>query len=116
MLAGDPVVLRDWKFGVLLVAVIGTMVLLYLNVGLSGANRTQLEQVTERQQLINQAIRVSQFSTQFIQGLARLTAETKDEDLRKLLADHGVTFTVAAEPKAAAAEPKAAAAKPEPRK
>ena len=100
-------VLRDWKFGILLVLVISTMALLYLNVGLSGANRAQLEQVTERQQLINQAIRVSQFSTQFIQGLARLAAETKDEDLRKLLADHGVTFTVAAEPQAGGAKPEA---------
>jgi hypothetical protein len=86
--------LKDWKFAILLVLVIGLMVLLFMNVRLAGENRVKLREVTERQQILSQTVGISQFSTQFIKGLARVAAESKDEDIRRVLADYGVTFTV----------------------
>lgn len=86
--------LKDWKFAILLVLVIGMMTLLFLNVRVADDNRAKLQEVAERQQFLSQTVGISQFSTQFIKGLARLAADTKDEDIRRVLADHGVTFTV----------------------
>ncbi len=86
--------LKDWKFWVSLVLVIGLMVVLFLNVRLAGENRAKLQEVTERQQFLSQTVGISQFSTQFIKGLARVAAETDDADIRRVLADHGITFTV----------------------
>lgn len=86
--------LKDWKFWISLVLVIGLMVVLFLNVRLAGENRAQLQEVTERQQFLSQTVGISQFSTQFIKGLARVAAETDDADIRRVLADHGITFTV----------------------
>jgi len=87
-------VLTDWKFWVLLVCAIGTMTLLWLNRGLADANRERLKEVNERQAFINDTIRISNFSSQFIQSLANLAARTGDESLRQVLADHGVTYSV----------------------
>lgn len=92
----------DWKFWVLLVCAIGTMTLLWLNRGLADANREQLKEVNERQAFINDTVRISNFSSQFIQSLANLAARTGDESLRQVLAEHGVTYSVddAAQPAA----------------
>jgi hypothetical protein len=102
---GELPVLNDWKFWVLLVCSAGTLALLYVNSGLAGENRDSLREVSERQAYINDTIRFSNFSTQFIQSLAQLAARTGDADLRKVLADHGVTFSLdeEASPDAAAA-------------
>jgi hypothetical protein len=86
--------LKDWKFAILLVLVIGMMTLLFLNVRVADDNRAKLQEVAERQQFLSQTVGISQFSTQFIKGLARVAADTKDEDIRRVLADYGVTFTV----------------------
>ena len=86
--------LKDWKFAILLVLVIGMMTLLFLNVRVADDNRAKLQEVAERQQFLSQTVGLSQFSTQFIKGLARVAAEAEDEDIRRVLADHGVTFTV----------------------
>ena len=96
--------LTDWKFWVLLVCATGAMTLLWLNRGLADANRERLKEVNERQAFINDTIRISSFSSQFIQSLANLAARTGDESLRQVLADHGVTYSVdeAAQPAAEA--------------
>ena len=43
---------------------------------------------------MNQAAQLRQFNENFIRALANLSAQTNDENIRQLLADHGVTFTV----------------------
>ena len=92
--AGEDQLLKDWKFWVLLALAVGTMTLLYLNVGLADQNRERLNEVAKRQAFINDTVRISNFSSQFIQSLAQLAARTGDADIRKVLADHGVTFSV----------------------
>lgn len=93
---------KDVKVWILLALGIAALVLLSLNVSLAGANRARLAEVTERQAFINDTIRLSSFSTQFIQSLATLSANTGDAALRDMLAKHGVTFEV--QPPAAPAE------------
>lgn len=86
--------LKDWKFWVLLALAVGTMTLLYVNVGLAEENRERLREVAKRQGFINDTVRISNFSSQFIESLAQLAARSGDADIRKVLADHGVTFSV----------------------
>jgi len=88
------VALKDWKFAVLFVLAIGTIALLALNLSLSGDNRERLKEVTERQQFIDQTVSINRFSAPFIQGLAQLAARENDAQIRQVLADNGVTFTV----------------------
>lgn len=99
---------KDVKVWILLALGIAAVALLALNVSLSGANRARLAEVTERQAFINDTIRLSSFSTQFIQSLATLSANTGDQAIRDMLAKHGVTFEVQppAAPEATAEEGK----------
>ena len=55
-------------------------------------------EVNQRQQFINQSIKLGRLHNQLIQGLAQLSARTDDEQLRQLLAKHGINFTVSAKP------------------
>jgi hypothetical protein len=94
---------QDWKVGVLLVVVIAAMVLLGLNIFRAGDNRARLAEVTQRQAFINETVRISNFSSQFIQSVATVAANTGDQNIRDVLARHGVTFEVQA-PAAAPAD------------
>lgn len=86
--------LRDWKFLlVTLLAVVG-LGLVWVNVSIHSANRDRQADVAERQQFINESVPLSRLNTQFIQALAQLSAQSDDDSIRQLLADHGVTFTV----------------------
>lgn len=93
---------RDWKFWVLTVGSALTLALAIVNLNLHAGNRALRADVAARQQYINEAARLSRFSTQFIHALAQLAAQTHDESLRRALAEHGVTFTVSAPERPAA--------------
>jgi len=60
-------------------------------------HRTNLDlqkTLAERQQFINDSIRLGRFNGQLIQALATLSAQTDDAAIRDLLATHGISFTV----------------------
>ena len=79
--------LRDWKFSlVTAIALIGSILVL-VNVSFHRANRTLQADVAQRQQFINQSIQLARLNNEIIQALARLSAETNDESIRRLLAD-----------------------------
>lgn len=84
----------DWKF--LTITAVAALAFIFVLINLSAhmSNRTRQTEVAERQQFINQSVQLSRLNTQFIQALAQLSAETNDESIRRLLAEHGVTFTV----------------------
>jgi hypothetical protein len=86
--------LRSWKFLVLSACVIANIGLMAVNAHTFQTNRALQAEVAARQQYIDESVRLSQFSNQFIQALANLAAQTSDESFTRLLADHGVTFTV----------------------
>ena len=80
------------------VAVLGiagvVLVLVAINISLFLDNRKLQLQSLERQQFINQSIRLSRVNAQLIRAIAGVSAQTNDAQLRELLAAHGVTFTV----------------------
>lgn len=88
--------LKRWQF--LLLTGIGLLAigLVVLNTRLSNdmdAIRVQLE---ERQTFINETMLLSRLNAQLAQVLANLSISTNDEQLRKVLNDNGITFTVEA--------------------
>lgn len=87
---------RDWKFWLLTPASALTLGLVITNLQLQADNRARRAEIAARQQSIDEAVQLSRFNGRFIQALAELAAQTNDESIRALLADHGVTFTVAA--------------------
>ena len=70
-----------------LVFVVGNIVLHRTNLGLQ-------DRLAERQQFINESIRLSRFNGELVQALATLSAQTDDAAIRELLASHGINFTV----------------------
>jgi len=85
---------RDWKFFVLLAMSLAAAALTAYNYWLDRTNRELQAEIAARQTFLEESVRISQFSNQLIQALANLAAQSNDENLTKLLADHGVTFTL----------------------
>lgn len=84
----------EWKTLVVIFLAVFALVLTLVNFDASRKNRYLQREVLARQQLLNQAAQLRQFNAKFIKALANLSAQTNDENIRRLLADHGVTFTV----------------------
>lgn len=95
--------LRAWQFRALIALSLVALALVVGNISLFMGNRASQAQVLERQRTINQGIRLSRLNAQLIRSLATLSAQTEDEQIRALLAQHGVTFTFT--PNASAAAP-----------
>jgi hypothetical protein len=72
-------------------------------------NRSVQLDVNRRQQFINQSIQLGRINDALIRALAAAAVEHKDDKLRDLLAQHGITINAAGEPeKAAPASPSGA--------
>jgi len=65
-----------------------------LNIFLFEANRTMKQEIAHRRQFITQSVPLSQLNNQIIRSLANLSAEQQDRQLKQLLANHGITFTI----------------------
>lgn len=70
------------------------LVLVLTNISLFLSNRSAQAEVNARQQYINDSIKLNRLSNQLIQSLANLSAQTKDDKIKDLLAAHGIQFTV----------------------
>src|SRR4249919_3561914 len=57
-------------------------------------NRSLQQEVAERQQAINQGLALSQLNMRLVNTLAGLAAQNKDEQLKTLLALHGITVSL----------------------
>ena len=64
------------------------------NIFLHRTNLALQEELAQRQQFINESIRLSRLNTQLVQALATLAAQSDDQAIGDLLANHGITFTV----------------------
>ena len=89
--------LKSWQFWLLNTLAVITLILVAVNISLSMGNRTVQTQVLQRQQFINQSIRLSRLNNQLIRALAVASAQTDDQQIRDLLSAHGVTFSVNAD-------------------
>jgi ABC-type Na+ efflux pump permease subunit len=70
------------------------LVLVILNISTAMTNADARKEANERQQYINQSVQLGQLNSQLVQGLANLAARSGDEELRAVLAQHGISFSV----------------------
>jgi hypothetical protein len=90
------------------------LVLVLANILLTVGNQSLQSEVSERQQLISQAIQLENLNQQVIAVLANMAVKSKDEKLKDLLVSSGVGFSPSTEP-APSKSPEAAPSKsPEP--
>ena len=85
--------MKEWQFwtvtglGSLLLVVIVVNIFLFLH------NRSLQTEVNNRQIYINQSMQLEQLNREIITAIANLAAKNNDEDLKQLLATHGITFS-----------------------
>lgn len=94
--------LSDVQYWLLIGIGVVALMLVTLNIVTALGNADLREEVRARQQYISQSVQLGQFNKQFVQGLATLSAQSGDDDLRAVLAKHGIDFTV--KPRDAAAQ------------
>ena len=61
-------------------------------------NRSVQAEVNRRQQFINQSIQLGRINEALIRALAAAAVSNKDDKLRDLLADNGITINASGEP------------------
>ena len=64
-------------------------------------NRSVQTEVNRRQQFVNQSIQLGRISDALIRALAAAVVNSKDDQLRELLAQNGITINAAGEPEKA---------------
>ena len=96
-----------WQYWVL--TVLGAMCLTAASAGIALAtlNKSAQAEVALRQQYVQQSVQLEGLYREIVRTLAELGARNNDQDVRALLQQHGISYTVNA-PAATAA----AAAKP----
>ncbi len=80
-----------WSIAVVALIALGFVA---ANIVLHRTNLALQEELAQRQQFINESIRLSRLNTQLVQALATLAAQSDDQAIGDLLANHGITFTV----------------------
>jgi hypothetical protein len=75
-----------------------TAVLVVAYIILVQDNRTVQADVNRRQQFINQSIQLGRINEALIRTLATAAVSNKDDKLRDLLADNGITINASGEP------------------
>ena len=75
-----------------------TLALVVAYVILVQENRSVQAEVNQRQQFINQSIQLGHINDALIRGLATAAVNNKDDKLRDLLAQNGITISTSGEP------------------
>lgn len=83
-----------------------TLILVFVNMFLLVGNQSLQRGVAERQQFIMQSIQAQAGAREIIAAVANLAVRTDDEQLKELLAKHGITVSVKPAPPSAAAKSK----------
>ena len=83
-----------------------TLILVFVNMFLLVGNQSLQRSVTERQQFIMQSIQAQTGAREIIAAVANLAVRTDDEQLKELLAKHGITVSVKSAQAAAAVKSK----------
>jgi hypothetical protein len=86
-----------------LAAAAGALVVAYII--LVQNNRTVQADVNRRQQFINQSLQLGRINEALIRALAAAAVSNKDDKLRDLLADNGITINATGEPVPSASGP-----------
>ena len=83
-----------------------TLILVFVNMFLLVGNQSLQRIVAERQQVIMRSIQMQGPAREVITALANLAVRADDEQLKQLLANHGITVTVNPTPAARASKEK----------
>lgn len=81
-----------------------TLILVFVNMFLLVGNQSLQRTVAERQQVIMRSIQMQAPAREVITALANLAVRSDDEQLKQLLAKHGITVTVNPTPAGRAAK------------
>jgi hypothetical protein len=103
-MSSRPAGLKTAQFWLLTLLAGVSLVLVAINITLSNSNQKIQSEINSRQQFINQTIQISRLNTQLIQTLANLSAQTGDQQLRALLAAHGISFNIPVPPRSDTAQ------------
>jgi hypothetical protein len=85
--------LKQWQFYLLTGISAAALGLVFVTTTLSASNVSIRKQLDERQQFINESIVLSQLNVQLAQVLANLAIATKDDELKTVLWNNGITFS-----------------------
>jgi len=77
-----------------------TLILVFVNMFLLVGNQSLQQIVAERQQVIMRSIQMQGSAREVISALANLAVRRDDEQLKQLLAKHGITVSVNPAPQA----------------
>ena len=86
--------LLNWQFWLLILLASISLVLVTINIFLAYSNQGIQVEINNRQQYINQTMKVSRINNQLIQALANLSSQTGDKDIRDLLSNQGINFNM----------------------
>jgi hypothetical protein len=84
-----------WAYRIILALSGITLVLVVVYLILIEQNRSVQAEVNQRQQFINQSIQLGRFNDALIRALATTATNDKDDKLRDLLAQNGITINPA---------------------
>jgi hypothetical protein len=93
-MAGKPSGLSGTQYWALIALGVLALLLVAFNIVTATGNAGLRAEVNERQRSITEGVQLGRLNSQFVQALATLSAQTGDEDLRALLSEHGINFTV----------------------
>src|SRR5690242_11812940 len=91
-----------WGARLITVAAAIAAVCVIAAVAVSASNQTLRQEISERQQGINQGLMLSQINTRLANALALLAARDDDARIRSFLAQHGITVNLNPAPPSAA--------------
>ena len=86
------------RIGLLTPLAVLILILVLVNVLLTAANQSLRQQLAERQQIINQSIRMEALHREIVTVLASVAVNNNDEQLKGLLGSQGINL---GDPKAA---------------
>ena len=89
---------EGWLYWVAVGLSAAAMALVILYIILVQDNRAVQADVNRRQQFINQSIQFGRISEALVRALAAAAVSNKDDKLRDLLADNGITINASGEP------------------
>jgi predicted Holliday junction resolvase-like endonuclease len=100
-----------WQTWVTLVAALG-IVLILTNMVLFGRNRSLQREVDSRAQFIQQTVQLEGLQREIVNAIANLSVRNKDEALKSILTQQGITINVNPAPTTLAPSTQAPEAKP----
>lgn len=92
---------KRWQHAVTLMAVLG-VILVLTNMILFERNRSLQSEVTARAQYIQQTVQLEGLHREIINAIANLSVRNKDDALRSILTQQGITINIGQPPPGAA--------------